>query len=128
MVNQLFMAVPAFRSLVTDLVDRNLLQWDSMTLCIEEKTANFLYICGKFVIKRKAADRFQHSTDTINQYFSQTRLRLVNLAPFRIRPPKLNILPLLKLSTRADTPPHLRFTTLLHLIYNKHKLLPMILY
>lgn len=125
MLNHLFMAVPTFRALVTDLVDRNLLQWDPTTLSIEESLANFLYICGKISIKRKAADRFQHSTDTIQRYFSQMRLGLVNLAPFIIRPPKLNILPLLKWSTRADTTHHLRFTHF-NLIYKK--LLPLILH
>lgn len=56
------MAAPTLRALVTDLVDRK--------LSVEELLAIFLYICGENSRKRKAAGRFQYST----QYRQYTKL------------------------------------------------------
>ncbi|KAI8559019.1 hypothetical protein RHMOL_Rhmol04G0141800 [Rhododendron molle] len=59
-----------FRSLVALLVEKGQLNWDRMRLSLEESLAIFLFICGQSGRMQLAADRFQHSLDTISRHFN----------------------------------------------------------
>lgn len=82
-----------FRSLIDALVEHGQLQWDHKRLSLEESLAIFLYICGHSQRHRSAADRFQHSTDTICRHFKYVRRALCNLGRFVIQPPNLLVTP-----------------------------------
>ncbi|KAI8550640.1 hypothetical protein RHMOL_Rhmol01G0214800 [Rhododendron molle] len=85
-----------FRSLVALLVEKGHLNWDHMRVSLEESLAIFLFICGQSGRMRLAADRFQHSLDTISRHFNLMRRALCYVGMSIIRPPNLN-----------DTPPQI---------------------
>ena len=82
-----------FRSLVNALIEHGQLQWDHMDLLLEESLAIFLFICGHSERHRSAADRFQHSNDTICKHFTYMRHALCNLGHFVIQPPNFLVTP-----------------------------------
>ncbi|KAH7857404.1 hypothetical protein Vadar_012318 [Vaccinium darrowii] len=82
-----------FRALVKLLSEQGGSHWDHMRLSVAESLAIFLYICGQGKWFQGAADRFQHSTDTISEHFKYMMRALRKLAPSVIQPPDLNEIP-----------------------------------
>ncbi|XP_028078485.1 uncharacterized protein LOC114280326 [Camellia sinensis] len=81
---------PTFRSLCDELKRREFIKVDKNRLSIEQSLAIFLYICGHSERHRLAADRFQHSTETIHRHFKIMMRALCRLAVLIIRPPDPN--------------------------------------
>lgn len=87
------MDAPTFRSLCDELKRREFIKVDKNRLSIEQSLAIFLYICGHSERHRLAADRFQHSTETIHRHFKIMMRALCRLAVLIIRPPDPNVIP-----------------------------------
>ena len=85
--------VHCFRVLVEQLISRGMVDVGIMRLSVEESLAIFLFIVGQSGGHRLAANRFQHSTETINRHFKMIIRGLGNLAPFIITPPDMSVTP-----------------------------------
>ncbi|CAL5362231.1 unnamed protein product [Camellia sinensis] len=87
------MDAPTFRSLCDELKRREFVKVDKNRLSIEQSLAILLYVCGHSERHRLAADRFQHSTETIHRHFKIMIRALCRLAVLIIRPLDLNVIP-----------------------------------
>ena len=85
--------VHCFRALVDELISRGVVDVGIMRMSVEESLAIFLFIVGQSGGHRLAADRFQHSTETINRHFKMIMRGLGNLAPFIITPLDMSVTP-----------------------------------
>ncbi|CAH9110733.1 unnamed protein product [Cuscuta epithymum] len=84
-----------FRSLCEEL--KRTATKDSKYLSVQEQLAIFLLIISHNGRQRYAADRFQHSTDTISKYFRKILFVICSISKHIITPPSFD-----------DTPPEIK--------------------
>ncbi|XP_060961641.1 protein ALP1-like [Cannabis sativa] len=74
------------------LKEKNLLR-NSRYLSVEEQVSMFLFVVGHNERHRVVAERFQHSTSTISEYFRKVLRAVCRLSKELITPPSFDVVP-----------------------------------